>query len=63
MRDILELGDATHKISAITEAWEVADQLDDCLKRLGMRLVGAVANPTIKEGEFLHSLEVIKEVG
>ena len=28
-----------------------------------MRLVGAVANPASREGEFLHSLEVIKEVG
>jgi len=40
MRGILELGNATLKISAIVEAWEVADKLNDCLERLGTRLVG-----------------------
>jgi hypothetical protein len=62
MRDILELG-GDLRLSAIAEAWEVADKLDDCLEKLGMRLVGAVANPAGSECEFLRSLEVIKEVG
>jgi hypothetical protein len=63
MRDILELGDATLKVAAMVEAWEVADKLDDCLEKLGIRLVGAVADPATKEDDFLRALEVIKEVG
>lgn len=63
MRDILGLGSVALRLSAIVEAWDVADRLDDCLKKLGMRLVGAVANEAVTEAEFLRSLEVIKDVG
>ncbi len=51
------------KISAIVEAWEVTDKLDDGLEKAGMWLVSAVANPASRENEFLRPLEVIKEVG
>lgn len=63
MKDILELGDATVKLSAIVEAWDVADKIDDCLEKLGIRLVGAVANPKTREADFIRALDVIKEVG
>jgi len=63
MRDILGMGSAALRLSAIVEAWEVADKLDDCLEKLGIRLVGAVANAAVTETEFLRSLEVIKDVG
>ena len=63
MREVLDRGDESLKLSAMTEAWKVADRMDDCVRKLGLRLVGALGNPATQEDEFLRSLEIMNDVG
>jgi len=60
--DIFEKGDWTITLTAIAEAWHIADGLKGTLDKVMTRLVHAVADPATKEVDFLRSLAAMTEV-